>query len=99
MDEPEREIVYSDDADRDIEEIAEHLQAAAGFDVAERYLGDIVRSISGLQDNPSLGQQADRVKRDLRRLVCRNHMIYYRVREAVEIVRILDTRRDHARLL
>ena len=91
-------VVFSEQAYDDLDEIFTYL-AARDFSAAERYLGEVRASCFRLGDFPELGRRYDKAYRVL---VVRNHLIFYRYesrRARVNIVTVIDGRRDLADLL
>jgi toxin ParE1/3/4 len=92
---PRRSIIWSREAEADLEDIWTYYAESAGREVAN----DIVRAIGDicqmLEEHPLAGRERSEIRPGLRSALSSPHVIFYRVSGDVpEIVRILDGRRD-----
>ena len=83
----------------DIEAIWDYTESRWGIPQALRYVRLIQAAVEAIADNPSLGGTCDDIRKGYRRHRAGSHVIFYRVRDGVEIVRILHQRMDHGRHL
>jgi toxin ParE1/3/4 len=92
---PRRSIVWSREAESDLEDIWTYYAENAGREVANtivRAIGDTCRI---LEDHPLAGRGRDEIRLGLRSALSSPYVIFYRIRgNAPEIVRVLDGRRD-----
>jgi toxin ParE1/3/4 len=66
-----------------------------GERAADRYHSDLERAFARLGGRPQLGRPREELAQGLRSLLCREHVIFYRVHaERVEIIRVLHQRQD-----
>jgi len=90
-----RPVVWSPEARADLTEIWEYYADAANPQVADRIVRQVHRACRLLERHPFAGRPRDEIRPDLRSLVTRPYLVFYRVTdEAAEIVRVLDGRRD-----
>ena len=97
-------VVISADAERDIEDIVGYIANNDGLPRAERVLGGIERSCSGLADFPHRGNVPKELVslgiREYREAHFKPYRIVYRVMERrVVVYCVLDRRRDMQTLL
>lgn len=94
-------LIWPEDrAERDIRDLYLYSAKHFGLKQAEQYLLGLQRRVDMLKRDPLIGTPVEGAKSRLRRLVYKQHVIYYRVSEAeVRILRILDARRDARRHL
>lgn len=72
------------------EYIAAHDELAA-----DRYADHVFERAGELLIHPELGRPRPEVHSDVRSLLCRNHLIFYRIRsEVIEVLRILHGSMD-----
>jgi toxin ParE1/3/4 len=88
-------IVWSTDADTDLEQIWNYLAQQASVARADDQIRKIVAACRLLCDWPLSGQARDGLIPGMRSVVSAPYVIFYRVgTDAVEIVRVLHGRRD-----
>jgi toxin ParE1/3/4 len=86
--------IWSPLAQQDLLDIWNHLAAAATPAIADAQLRAIERVSEAVADWPSLGRARDDMRPGLRSIRIERWVIFYRVGDAIEIVRVLDERRD-----
>jgi toxin ParE1/3/4 len=87
--------VWSPEAGRDLFEIWEYVWLAATAAVADKQLHEIDRVCFVLGAWPEYGRARNDVREGLRSVAVSRYVVFYRVTEkAIEIVRVLDERRD-----
>ena len=90
-----RPIVWSSNARADLSDIWTYYVGVAGANTADGIVRDIGTACRLLEDHPLAGRDRGEVRPELRSVVASPHVVFYRVRnETVEIVRVLDGRRD-----
>jgi toxin ParE1/3/4 len=88
-------IVWSPEAERDILDIWNYWAREAAIEVADNLLRAIDKVCTRLQEWPNSGRKRDELVAGLRSVPAPPNVIFYRVRlDTVEIVRVLDGRRD-----
>jgi toxin ParE1/3/4 len=88
-------VVWSSDADSDLEEIWNYLAQQASVARADNQVHKILAACRKLSDWPFPGQARDSLILGMRSVVSAPYVIFYRVRsDTVEIVRVLHGRRD-----
>lgn len=66
-----------------------------GLAKADHYLDSIDAAIRSMQSNPEIGSECDWIKQGIRRLVVKQHLIFYRISSyEVNIIRILHQSMD-----
>jgi|ERR1700688_612319 len=92
---PRRPALWSPEAEQDLIEIWGYWANSASIDVADNQLRDIDRACERIEDWPLSGRARDELLSGLRSLPVQPNVIFYRVRGGgVEIVRVIDGRRD-----
>lgn len=82
-------------ATQDLFDIWDYVCATSTMANADRQLHDIDHACSPLRGWPEFGKSRDDVREGLRSLRAGRYVIFYRVmNEVIEIVRVLDERRD-----
>jgi toxin ParE1/3/4 len=90
-----RPALWSPEAEQDLIEIWIYLAREASTAVADGQLRDIDRTRERLEEWPHSGRMRDELLPGLRSVAVRPNVVFYRVRgEQVEIVRVIDGRRD-----
>jgi toxin ParE1/3/4 len=88
-------VLWSAEAERDVTDIWNYWAREASPAVADDFLRAIGRAIARLQEWPFSGRKRDELIAGLRSAGARPNVIFYRPRERqIEIVRVLDGRRD-----
>lgn len=88
-------IVWSPEAEQDLLDIWNYWAREAALEVADNLLRAIDKACVTLQQWPNSGRKRDELLPDLRSVAVPPNVIFYRVgRDAVEILRVLDGRRD-----
>lgn len=94
-------IIYSTQAFNDLQEIDEYISSVLrNPKSAEMVIEKILKSISNLDINPKLGMSlSEKINRDtnIRYLISGKYIVFYRIGDSIEIIRILDARRDYMR--
>lgn len=87
--------VWSPQAQADLADIWRYYATAAGAAVADKIAREFVDSSKALGRFPHAGRARDDVRPQLRSVVATPFVIFYRIIEdTVQIVRVLDGRRD-----
>jgi toxin ParE1/3/4 len=100
------ELLWSPQSRTDILQIYLRI-AADNPSAADRFLARIERRATTLAEHPRLGPRRDQIRPGARMLIERPYLILYEIRpddetaavEKIEIVRVVDGRRDLRRLL
>lgn len=88
-------LLWSPEALSDIARIWDYYTRVAGMHTAEHVLFELEGACSVHEEHPFAGRARDDIRPALRSTVIDAHVIFYRVgRDAPEIFRILDERRD-----
>ena len=88
-------IVWSRDAKRDLLQIWNYLAREASFARADERIEKIRQTAQLLSQWPFSGRIREALLPGMRSIAAPPHVIFYRVRDdAVEIVRVVDGRRD-----
>lgn len=88
-------LVWSPEAATDLDSLFDHYLIAVNEQTAEKILREIARACRLIQEYPLSGRARDEVRPGLRSFVAHPNVIFYRMRQdVVEIVRVLDGRRD-----
>ena len=91
----ERRLVWSAEAEADLDRIWDYLASEATLDAADRRLREIGQSARRLRQSPFLGKPRDELAAGLRSLSVPRHVIFYRVAPTtIEVARVIDARRD-----
>ena len=94
-------IVFSAHAINDLNEINEYISdVLRNPKSAKLIIEKILKSISLLEMNPKLGMSlSNNINREtnIRYLISGKYIIFYKIRDSIEIVRVLDARRDYMR--
>ena len=91
------ELVWAPTARRDLVDIWFYFAGVGSPEVAERLLRDIDNTVSRLLRHPMAGRPREDIAPSLRSVLVQPYAILYRLSEsAIEIVRVLHTRRDFA---
>ena len=95
MVDPRRPIDWSPDARADLSEIWNYYVTVAGRHTADKIVREIGEMCRLLEDHPFAGRTRDGVRPGVRSIAARPYVVFYRVNnDIVEIVRVLDGRRD-----
>jgi toxin ParE1/3/4 len=87
--------VWSPEAERDLFEIWDYVWLAATAAVADKQLREIERVCFVLGAWPEYGRARNDVRAGLRSVAVSRYVVFYRVtKSAIEIVRVLDERRE-----
>jgi toxin ParE1/3/4 len=88
-------IVWSSDANRDLAQIWNYLAQEASVARADDQVRKIEAACRVLSEWPLAGQSRDAIIPGLRAVVAAPYVVFYRVSSpAVQIIRVLDGRRD-----
>jgi toxin ParE1/3/4 len=95
MREPERDLVWSLEAEQDLLSIWHYGADEWSPDVADEHERTLWRACQRLLDNPELGRSRDELIAGLRSTLVDPHTIFYRLSpRTIEIVRVLHHRED-----
>ncbi|MBN1251197.1 MAG: type II toxin-antitoxin system RelE/ParE family toxin [Bacteroidales bacterium] len=89
----ELKIIWSDFAEKQLDEIFEYYSQKASLQVAQKLLQTIISEPDKLSENPYIGQIEDMLKFrpiEYRYLVCKNYKIIYSVDEKQGFIKISD---------
>lgn len=90
-----RPFIWSPEARADLADIWAYDAGVAGLQTANKVVRDIHAACRPLEDFPLAGRTRDELRRGLRSLAVRPHVVLNRVVDGTaEIVRVLDGRRD-----
>jgi toxin ParE1/3/4 len=90
-----RPVIWSPEARADLFEIWNYYARVAGRQTADNVVRDIGEVCRLIEDHRFGGRARDALHPGLRSIASRPNVVFYRVHgDAVEIVRILDGRRD-----
>ena len=89
-----RDVVFSANARADLIDIWRYLATEAGDRVADAALERLHAAAMSLDVRSQRGAPRDDIRMGLRMLIVRPYLLFYRVRDAVEIARVLHGRRD-----
>lgn len=82
-------------ADKDLEDIFDYTYSEHGLDQAIEYVSSFDEVFVQLTQYPEIGRPRDEIRKELRSLVHKHHILFYRVLEDhIRIVRILHGSRD-----
>ena len=92
-------LIWSPQAERDLVAIWRFGASHFSPETADRHLRDIHASALALRAAPYNGRQRDDLRPGVRELVVYPSVLFYRVRtDAVQVIRVLDGRRNLAAL-
>lgn len=95
MNELTRPVIWSPEAEQDLFDIWRHVWTAASASVADKQLHEIAGQTKTLSKFPEYGKVRDDVRHGLRSARVNRYVIFYRVTgDVIEVVRVLDERRD-----
>jgi toxin ParE1/3/4 len=95
-----RTVVWSDDADDDLEEIREYSEEAWGKERAEKYIRQIFTLLGDLSSGLRLGDPITFARNDYLRVVLESHILYYELdSNTLYVHRILHSRMNQSRHL
>jgi plasmid stabilization system protein ParE len=90
-----RSIAWSPEARADMASIWDYYAKVAGTSVANTIVREIIAASGPIEEHIFVGRLRNEIRPDLRSLIARQYIIFYRLRkETPEIVRVLDSRRD-----
>ena len=90
-----RAVIWSANAERDIDEIWDYLEKEASTEIADEKVRDIARRCEMLARHPFAGRPRSDLIRGMRSILANPYAIFYRVNASnAEIVRVLHQRRD-----
>jgi toxin ParE1/3/4 len=88
-------IIWSADAERDIDDIWDYLASEASVRVADEVVRNIFRACEKLISYPSLGRPRDNLIPGVRSILAHPYAVFYRTSGSnIEIARVLHQRRD-----
>ena len=91
-------FVLSPRAQADIDDIWTYTLDRWGLEQAKRYVGLIGDAIAAVAANPGVGLPCDDIRAGYFGVRARSHLIFYRrVGADIDVVRVLDGRKDIAR--
>ena len=89
------ELRFTRDAEADLLTVQLYTRESFGASVWSRYRAALTTAFRSLQDNPYLGADRSSVRAGTRRLLCRQHVIYYEVLPtSILVLRVLGVRQD-----
>jgi toxin ParE1/3/4 len=95
MNEDRLPIILSPEADRDLLDIWAHLSQEISVAIADKQLREIKRLCLAISDWPEYGRAREDVRKGMRSAPIGRYVVFYRpTRDAIELVRVLDERRD-----
>lgn len=87
-------------AEQDVEDIFDYTLEKFGLEQAVTYTSELEPVFYQLVANPELGQSRHEIRKGLRSVSYRSHVIFYRIlKTRIRIVRVLHSARDLPRLL
>lgn len=90
-----RSLQFTQAARDDFRAIQRYTRRVWGEQKRDEYADQLTAAMDRLTRFPLLGQSLPQLPNDMRRLVVREHVIYYRAEpETITIVRLLHKRRD-----
>ncbi len=88
-------IILSPEADQDLLDIWERLSHVISSAIADKQLREIERLCLAISDWPEYGRAREDVRKGLRSAPVGRYVVFYRpTKDAIELVRVLDGRRD-----
>ena len=78
----------------DLEEIWDYTDESWGPEQAEGYLRELQKAIERIAVNPLIGKACDEIRPGYRKLASGSHVLFYRVDDVVNIIRVLHGRMD-----
>jgi len=85
---------FSGQAKEDLIDLWEYIAVLDEL-AADRYLDCVLERSGELLVHPELGRPRPEAQSGIRSLICRNHLIFYRIRpDAIEVLRILHGSMD-----
>ena len=92
---PDRAIIWSAPAERDIDDIWDYLAAHASIELADETVSSLFRTCAKLVGYPFVGRPRDGLIPGLRSILSHPYIVFYRVSgSTIEVVRVLHQRRD-----
>ncbi len=87
--------LWSPEAQSDIRDVSDYYEKFAGPRTAENVLRDIAEGIDLLEAHPYSGRARREIRPNLRSFPVHRFVVFYQVvEETVQVIRILDGRRD-----
>lgn len=91
------QVVWSPESEEDLFSIWSWGASRFSREIADRHLRDIDRAVAKLSASPLIGRARDDLRPGIREIVVYPTVLFYRVVGAsVEIIRVVDGRRDLA---
>jgi toxin ParE1/3/4 len=88
-------ITWSPEAFADLSDAWDYYASVAGRHTADKMIREIEEACRILEDHPFAGRGRNEVRPGLRSVLATPYVVFYRVKnDTVEIVRVLDGRRD-----
>jgi toxin ParE1/3/4 len=86
-------VHYSEDAESDLDGVAQYTSLRWSEEQAERYLTKLRDACRMLANSPGLGRKFSRIRPDMRRFEVGRHVVFFRVLEdGIFVFRILHQR-------
>ena len=90
-------VIWSPESEVDLLSIWRWGASRFSSETADRHLRDIQRAISALTTSPEIGRARDDLRPGIREIVVYPTVMFYRIAgSTIEIIRIVDGRRDTA---
>jgi toxin ParE1/3/4 len=90
-----RPAIWAPEAIADIDEIWNHYERVAGRNTAEKFVREIGKVVSVIEDHPFAGRLRSELRPGFRSFATGPHVVFYRVvNDNPEIMRVLDGRQD-----
>jgi len=87
------EIIWSDQAEIELDKIFEYYNEFASLRVAQNLLKDIIKEPNKLLSNPEISQREDLLldrENEYRYLVCGNYKLIYSIDKEAKLIKIAD---------
>jgi toxin ParE1/3/4 len=95
MAESQRSTLWSPEALNDLDGIWDYYAGVGGRRTADDIIRRIGKIAALLEDQPLAGRTRDEIRSGIRSIAATPHIVFYRIVDArVEVVRVLDGRRD-----
>lgn len=90
-----KRIILSPKAKSDFSNIWDYSLDTWGAERAEAYLRQLWANLQECADNPDIAVKADLVRKDYRKMISGNHVVYFKTIEGgIDVIRVLHQRMD-----